>query len=280
MTRINFSSIKTDKPSHPYTSLKHKQNKLATNKNKINANKTPTKMNKDAKNKSSIAQDNQNFGSSIIKKLIKWSIVSCIGTVAIYFWGHEDFHSVIEIPKHTDAFYVNDYSHSLLDSTERFIEAHGRKLYNQTSAQVVVTMVPNTGNKTLESFSLEMANQWEIGTKDKDNGILLLFTTDEAPPHVRLEIGKGLEGDIPDAKAGRILDVYAVPYKKDKKFDEAALKTYVAILSLLYQKYQLPVPVTLSKEAIDTQLNTINKELEQQVLNNETEKNKYSKPNE
>lgn len=114
----------------------------------------------------------------------------------------------------------------------------------------MVVTVPGTGNKTLEQYSLDLANKWQIGTKGEDNGILLLFTT-EVTPHVRLEIGVGLEGDITDGKAGRILDLYDVPYKDKRDYDSATLLTYAELLRIVYHKYNIPIPMELIQENID-----------------------------
>lgn len=143
--------------------------------------------------------------------------------------------------------YVNDYAHVLSQDAEQFIVSQAKTLDKQTGAQVVVVTVPNTGTQSLEQYSLGLANEWGIGDKEKDNGILLLFTTEE--PHVRLEVGKGLEGAIPDGKAGRILDTNAVRAKNNKHWDEAAVNTFIAIVNEIYTEYQIEnEPLVYDKE--------------------------------
>ena len=149
------------------------------------------------------------------------------------------FSSDYVYPNHTSVFYVNDYSHVLTESSERYIAEQARILDDKTKAQVVVVTVPDTRDDSLEQYSLKLANQWGIGDKDLDNGILILFTTAPDNKHVRLEVGKGLEGGIPDAKAGRILDDYAVEPKKKGEWNKAAVNTFVAVLSELYKIYDI-----------------------------------------
>lgn len=147
-------------------------------------------------------------------------------------------------PNHSSYFYVSDFSHVLTSETEKYIYTQGKLLEDATTAQAVVVTVPSPAEMSLEAFSLQLGNQWKIGQKDKDNGILLTFTTKS--PHVRLEVGKGLEGYIPDAKAGRILDNYAVNDKNKKLWNRAVWNTYTAVLFELYNDYDKEPPLSLT----------------------------------
>ncbi len=52
---------------------------------------------------------------------------------------------------------------------------------------------------------------------------------------MRLEVGRGLEGVLPDGKAGRILDDYAVEAKNEHRYNQAAGDTFLAVISLIYE---------------------------------------------
>ncbi len=145
--------------------------------------------------------------------------------------------SVYELPSPTGYFFVEDYSGVLNEKTERYIYEEAVKLYEDTDAQVVVVTVPDTQDASLEGFANKLANEWGIGDKEKDNGVLLLFETDPDEPHVRLEVGKGLEGILPDGKAGRILDDYAVEPKNDGAWNKAAADTFIAVVKEVYSEY-------------------------------------------
>ena len=103
--------------------------------------------------------------------------------------------------------------------------------------------VPDVSGVPLETYSLKLANDWGIGDAKKDSGVLILFQTDE--PHVRMEIGKGLEGAIPDGKAGRILDNYAVDAKNNGRWNEVAYNTFVATAQEVYKEYDALPPEDL-----------------------------------
>jgi uncharacterized protein len=83
------------------------------------------------------------------------------------------------------------------------------ELESKTSAELAVITVGNMSGASVEEFAEELFQRFGIGKKGKDNGLLILFSLGDRK--VRIEVGYGLEGVINDAKAGRFLDMYAVP---------------------------------------------------------------------
>jgi uncharacterized protein len=77
-----------------------------------------------------------------------------------------------------------------------------------TGRQFVVLTIPSLEGEPLEEFSLKAARTWKLGTK-KNDGVLLLVARDDRK--VRLEVGYGLEGSLPDALSGRIIRDEMVP---------------------------------------------------------------------
>lgn len=73
----------------------------------------------------------------------------------------------------------------------------------KTTAEVVVAVVSNTGDLTIEDWSQQTFESLGIGKKDKDNGLLLVIAT--AQHEARLNTGYGLEGVLPDITCSRIL---------------------------------------------------------------------------
>ncbi len=142
------------------------------------------------------------------------------------------------LPSATERFFVNDFADVMTDADEQTVYEAGVRLYEKTKAQVVLVTVDTLGDRDLESYALELARDWGVGDEELDNGVVLLFTTDG--PHSRLEIGYGLEGALPDSKAGRILDTYLVPSYDDAAAWSAALTaTYRGVLNAVYSEYGL-----------------------------------------
>lgn len=79
----------------------------------------------------------------------------------------------------------------------------------ETSHQMAVLTVPTLSGERIEDFSLRVANDWGLGQKGKDNGILVTLALKER--QVRIELGKGLESDIPQETLDRILREDMVP---------------------------------------------------------------------
>jgi uncharacterized protein len=86
-------------------------------------------------------------------------------------------------------------------------------------------------------------NEWGIGKKDKDNGVLLLVAKDDH--ELRIEVGYGLEGTITDLEAGEIIDNIIVPRFKENDYDSGIYNGVVEIANKIYQE-QGKVPVAYS----------------------------------
>ena len=99
--------------------------------------------------------------------------------------------------------YATDLSGTL---TQAQLESLNQKLSafdRSTSTQVVVLVVPTVGNGSVEDIAIRVAEANGIGQKGKNNGVLLFVALREH--HVRIEVGYGLEGALPDALAGIII---------------------------------------------------------------------------
>lgn len=117
--------------------------------------------------------------------------------------------SALEVPKRADG-YVTDRAGLLPASSKAGLETTLRAFEEKTSNQVVVATFPSLEGDSLEDFSMRLATAWRAGQKGKDNGIIfLIFKNDRK---MRIEVGYGLEGVLPDALAGQIISGVVVPY--------------------------------------------------------------------
>lgn len=104
---------------------------------------------------------------------------------------------------------VNDYV-GLLDSREKqTLTTMLMNVQQQTSSQVALLIIPSLQGESLEGYSLRVAEQWKLGQKEFDNGLLMLVAYNDRK--VRIEVGYGLEGLITDAKSGFIIRNYITP---------------------------------------------------------------------
>ena len=141
----------------------------------------------------------------------------------------------VQIPAPVGDIYVQDFAAILTETERAELINLGRSIEDQTTAQVAVLTVETIGDRAIEEFANEAFRQYGIGSKKEDNGVLLVLSMKERK--VRIEVGYGLEGRIPDGKAGRILDEYAIPYLKNQQPNNAVVETYKAIAKEVLAEY-------------------------------------------
>lgn len=90
-------------------------------------------------------------------------------------------------------------------------------LEQQTGIETVVAVVPSIGEEDCFNFCHQLLNQWGVGKKEQDNGLVVLLVTDQRC--IQFYTGYGLEGVLPDAICKRIQTKYMIPYLKDGNWD-------------------------------------------------------------
>lgn len=151
--------------------------------------------------------------------------------------------------KPTERFFVNDFADVLDASTEDELYNLGANLQTQTTAQVVAVTVPNMDGADIDSFANELARSWGVGQGDKDNGVLILIAVEER--EMRIEVGYGLEGALPDSRAGVIRRDIMTPYLSKDDFSKGMLEGYKAIAAQVYQEYGIDNPETKDYTNLD-----------------------------
>ncbi len=144
-----------------------------------------------------------------------------------------------QIPTPVGDVYVQDFADVLSADEENQLKSIGRNLEDQTTAQVAVLTVNTIGDKTIADYANEAFRQYGIGSKEENNGVLLVLAMNER--QVRIEVGYGLEGRIPDGKAGRILDDQAIPYLKQNQPNQAVINTYETLVNEVAAEYGVKI---------------------------------------
>jgi len=99
---------------------------------------------------------------------------------------------------------IVDEANILSDQDEYTISALMNLIRSETGHELAVLTVQSLNGETIEAFSLEVANTWGVGQEKQNDGVLLVIAMDER--ELRLEVGTGLEAEIPDATAKDIVD--------------------------------------------------------------------------
>ena len=152
----------------------------------------------------------------------------------------------INIPDPMSEFYVNDFAHVFAEEEEeRLLDNAVAFAQNYDGVQVVVSTVESLQGYSVEKYATEMYNKYRIGKNDM--GILILLSTGDRD--IKVEIGKAMEGILTDAKAGRLLDEYAIPLLKQNKYNEGLILLQEAIIQTLKE--------TLEKEKAENVVSRI-----------------------
>ena len=117
---------------------------------------------------------------------------------------------------------VNDYAKIIRDSDEREIEEYLAGIEKSSGIQIAVLTMPSLDGEDIASFGIKVADKWQLGDKEKDNGALLLVAYEEHD--LRIEVGDGLEGSLTDAKCGLILRNVIVPEFKNGNYSAGIKK--------------------------------------------------------
>ena len=136
---------------------------------------------------------------------------------------------------------VTDLTGTLDAASRQSLETRLAQLEQAKGAQLAVLLVPTTQPETIEQFSLRVAETWKLGRKGVDDGVLLLVAKNDRT--LRIEVGYGLEGAIPDAVAKRVIAETITPRFKQGDFP-GGIQAGVDALSRLIQGEPLPEPKT------------------------------------
>lgn len=128
------------------------------------------------------------------------------------------------MPEHSG--FIADPTHALAHADRQRISAKLTKLTSQTGAQLGVVVVGDTAPETIEDFSQRIFTTWKLGRTGFDDGILFVLSLQQPRHRMRIHVGYGLEGVIPDVVAKRILAETARPVL-DTSGPTAAIETTV-----------------------------------------------------
>ena len=126
-------------------------------------------------------------------------------------------------------------------------------LKNTGGPQLQIFVTNSLQGEAIESVAIQIFDQWKLGDAKKDNGLLFLIAPNEKK--LRIEVGQGLEGDIPDAIAKRIVSDVVSPYFKRGEFDFGVMQGVAALQNYLNaspeQKAQLQKQVKESGSGLN-----------------------------
>ena len=139
---------------------------------------------------------------------------------------------------------VNDLTGTLDAATQARFESKLEAFERRKGSQVVLLMVPTTAPEPIEAFAIRVADDWKIGRgkvdgQKVDDGVLLLVAKDDR--RLRIEVGYGLEGAIPDARARQVIEDLITPRFRQGDFAGGVEAGLDAVMKLIDGE-PLPAP--------------------------------------
>jgi uncharacterized protein len=132
------------------------------------------------------------------------------------------------IPPPPTAF-VTDQAHALSPATVSELDARLAATERGTGHQVLVYVDRTTGGTPIEDWAVRAFERWRVGRRGIDDGVVLFLFTDDH--RARIEVGYGLEGVLPDARASRIIREDVVPHMRAGDADGAVREAVAALIS-------------------------------------------------
>ena len=120
------------------------------------------------------------------------------------------------------------------------LEAQARALQQRKGSQLQVLVVPTTQPEDIAQYAVRAYEQWKLGRKGVDDGLLLVVAKDDR--RVRIEVGYGLEGAIPDATSIRVIQEYLVPKFRANDYAGGITGASAALVKLIDGE-PLPAPM-------------------------------------
>ena len=136
---------------------------------------------------------------------------------------------------------VTDLTGTLDGAAQQSLLVKLQTLERAKGAQIAVLLIPTTGPDSIDQFATRVFEAWHLGRKGIDDGVLLLIAKEDRK--VRIEVGRGLEGAIPDVIAKRITADVMAPFLKAGDYG-AGLIAGVDVLAKLVNKEALPSVAT------------------------------------
>jgi len=152
-----------------------------------------------------------------------------IASLAILFFSEKSV--AVEFPSPVG--YVNDFA-GVIDSDSRVrMESLMSQVRSQTGIEIAVVTVTSLDGLPIEDYSIELARRWGIGGKKENNGLLILIAPSERK--WRIEVGYGLEGELPDGLVGEV-GRRMVPYFRGERYGTGLLLGVQTVVATIAEK--------------------------------------------
>lgn len=131
--------------------------------------------------------------------------------------------------------FVNDYTNTLSSDQIANLNQKIEAFKEETSNEIAVAIISDLNGDTIENYAVKLFEEWQIGQADVDNGILLLISLNDRM--MRIEVGYGLEGALPDAYSYQIINNILKPAFRQNDYYGGIDKAISSIMSATFGEY-------------------------------------------
>lgn len=146
----------------------------------------------------------------MIRRASRYLLVFVFAAFGVFAYGQSS-----DFPPVSDRL-VTDYTQTLSASELQHLEQKLVAFDDSTSTQIAVVIMKSVGSYDIADYAVRLAQQWGIGSKEHDNGILLLVALGDRA--VTIQTGYGVEGAVPDIVAYRIIENEIKPAFRQEQY--------------------------------------------------------------
>lgn len=152
--------------------------------------------------------------------------------------------AVAQAPLPKPSGYVNDFAGILDEQTRGMLEQRLKDVETRTSSEIAVATVKSLDGMSIEEYADRLFREWGVGQKKTDNGVLILVAPNDR--EMRIEVGYGLEGVLPDGLAGEIRDQQFLPRFRDSDY-VGGIRDGVGRIADIVERNQVLTPAELAR---------------------------------
>ena len=162
---------------------------------------------------------------------------TCLFRIVLYacLFLHGTFLFALDVPPLKGP--VNDYAQLFTESELQKLNTFLYSIDQNNALQIAVLTVPSLQGESIEDYSIRVAEQWKIGEKGKDNGVILVIAAQDRK--LRIEVGYGLEELLTDAKSSKIIRSVIAPQFQKHEYGAGVLLGIKSIAGIVLQEESL-----------------------------------------
>ncbi|PYS95892.1 MAG: hypothetical protein DMF50_06885 [Acidobacteria bacterium] len=144
----------------------------------------------------------------------------------------------VEVPRAGDRS-IQDRAGVIAPDDAALMERRHRELFDKTGVALVIVTVPRLEGEPIEDFAVRVGQQWGVGRKAEDRGVVVALAIEER--RVFIATGYGVEGFLPDGRVGSILDQEVVPSLRRDDFSTALTRASTALTAAAAREYGVTI---------------------------------------